>query len=54
MKAQTEIAKEVARRIEESQAKTDNIRKQMKRKREERDTERRVFSKIKKEKERKM
>lgn len=53
-KAQSELAKDVIQRIEESKAKTDSIQKQMKRKKEERDTERRVFSKIKKEKERKM
>ncbi|KMU79571.1 hypothetical protein CISG_01989 [Coccidioides immitis RMSCC 3703] len=54
LKAQRELAKEVKRRMEQTEAKMDSIQKQMKRKTEERDTERRVFSKIKKEKEGKM
>ncbi|WEW55308.1 hypothetical protein PRK78_000737 [Emydomyces testavorans] len=54
LKMQKEVAKEAKRRIEEAEAKMDSIQKQMKRKMEERDMERKVFSKIKKEKEGKM
>ena len=52
-KAREEAAKEVKRRIEEAEAKADQIQKLMKRKTEERDTERKVFAKMKREKERK-
>jgi multidrug resistance efflux pump len=50
LKAREEAAKEVKRRIEEAEAKADHLHKLMKRKTEERDTERRVFAKMKKEK----
>ena len=52
-KARDETAKEVRRRMEEAEAKADRIQKLMKRKTEERDTERKVFAKMKKDKERK-
>lgn len=51
LKAQEEAAREVKKRIEEAEEKTDRIQKLMKRKTEERDTERRVFLKIKRGKE---
>ncbi|KAK2736151.1 hypothetical protein FQN57_000882 [Myotisia sp. PD_48] len=51
VKAQEDTAREVKRRIEEAKAKTENIQKVMKRKTEEREMERKVFLKIKKERE---
>ncbi|KAK2869681.1 hypothetical protein FQN49_003127 [Arthroderma sp. PD_2] len=53
-KAQDEAAKEVKKRIEEAREKTEQIQKIMQRKTEEREMERKVFLKIKKEKEGKM
>ncbi|KAF3491661.1 uncharacterized protein GIQ15_01178 [Arthroderma uncinatum] len=53
-KAQEEAAKKVKRRIEEAKEKTEHIQKIMQRKTEEREMERKVFLKIKKEKEGKM
>ena len=49
LKAQEAAALEVKQRLIDAERKREDIQKTMKRKTEERDTERKVFSKIKKE-----